>query len=204
MNPQNLLKGQVLEGLLSTLFKRANYKVVPIRVEHQFSDIDALTVEEYKDQLPESLRMLPDLMVYRWDMDKLKVFFIEAKYRTELTPSNLNSLRKTLEKQYKRWSETYCVLALANPPNTYREEKNYHHHHLKVIDLRDLDTYPNNPKDFWNKAVAITKVFPEFESFMQANPLAEELGVDYAQSLESLLDDSVKIIKALGSIISRQ
>jgi hypothetical protein len=27
MNPQNLLKGQVLEGLLSTLFKRANYKV---------------------------------------------------------------------------------------------------------------------------------------------------------------------------------
>jgi hypothetical protein len=43
MNPQNLLKGQVLEGLLSTLFKRANYKVVPLGVEHQFPDIDALT-----------------------------------------------------------------------------------------------------------------------------------------------------------------
>jgi hypothetical protein len=204
MNPQNLLKGQVLEGLLSTLFKRANYKVVPLGVEHQFPDIDALTVEEYKDQLPESLRMLPDLMVYRWDTGKPKVFFIEAKYRTELTQSNLSNLRKSLERQYKRWSEIYCVLALANPPNTYREEKDYHHRHLKVIDLRDLDTYPDNPKDFWNKAVAITKVFPEFESFMQVNPLVEELGIEYAQSLEPLLDDSVKIIKALGSIIPRQ
>lgn len=204
MNPQNLLKGQLIEGLLCTLFKRANYKVIPLGIEHQFPDIDALAVEEYKDQLPESLRALPDLMIYRWDKGRPKIFFVEAKYRTELTEFSLFSLRENLNRQYKHWPETYCILALANPPNTYREEKNYHQRYLKVIDLRDLDTYPNNPKKFWNKAMTITRVFPEFDSFMKVNPLVEELGMEYAQDLEPLLDDSVKIIKAIGNITSRQ
>jgi hypothetical protein len=204
MNPQNLLKGRILEDLLSTLFKRAKYKVVSIGVEHQFPDVDALTFAEYKDKLPESLRRLPDLMVYRWDAGTPKIFFVEAKYRTELTSHNLQDLRTQLQSQRKHWANTYCVLAVANPPNQGKSENDYHQNFIRVIPLDELDTYPDTPKAFWRKANGFTKIFPEFESFMKKNPLVEDFGVDYAFQMEPLLDDSVKIIRALGSIAPRQ
>ncbi len=204
MKSQNLLKGQVLEQLISTLFKRAKYKVIPLGVEHQFPDIDALTVEEYREQLPKGLRLLPDLMVYRWETGKPKIFFIEIKFRTELTEYSLCKLREGLERQYQQWSDTFCILALAKPPISYREDKYYHQRYLKVIDLRDLSRYPSTPQQFWQEAKNITQVFPEFTSNWSKNPLTQEVNLDYAATLEPLLDDSVRIIRSLGDIKSRE
>ena len=91
MEAQNLLKGQVLEGLIETIFKRARYQVVPLGVEHQFPDIDALTFDEYKEKLPEGLKMLPDFMVYRWSSGTPKVFFIEVKGVADLRYEGLGN-----------------------------------------------------------------------------------------------------------------
>jgi hypothetical protein len=202
MNPQNVLKGRVLEGLVTTLFKRAKYKVVPLGVENQFPDIDALTVAEYKDQLPEALRLLPDLMIYRWDDGAPKVSFIEVKYRTSLPDVGAASLRSSLLKQKKHWPETKCVLALANPTSTSGKE--YHQYHFRVFDFANLEESPADASGFWGSGETIRKAFPEFESFLNGNPLTDVFGADYAASLEPLLDDSVKIVKALGEIEPRK
>lgn len=202
MNPQNVLKGRVIEGLIATLFKRAKYKVVPLGVEHQFPDIDALTVAEYRDQLPEALRLLPDLMIYRWDSGAPKISFIEVKYRTSLTDTGVAQLYRTLEKQQNHWSETQCILAVAEPP--YTSGKEYHQYHFRVIGMKELATYPTDAVGFWKKGSTIIQAYPEFESFLKRNPLTDVFGAEYAASLEPLLDDSVKIVKALGEIEPRK
>jgi hypothetical protein len=202
MNPQNVLKGRVLEGLITTLFKRAKYKVVPLGVENQFPDIDALTVAEYKAQLPEAPRMLPDLMIYRWDGGAPKVSFIEVKYRTSFPDKGAANLRSSLLKQKAHWPGTQCVLALANPP--YTSGKEYHQYHFRVFDFSELESAPPDAPGFWRSGKTIRRAFSEFESFLQGNPLTDIFGADYAASLEPLLDDSVKIIKALGDIEPRK
>ena len=83
LDPQNVLKGRVLEGLLATAFRRAKYTLVPLGVEHQFPDIDELTVRQHVSLLPVGLRRLPDLMVYRWEGDEPKVFFSGSKVQEQ-------------------------------------------------------------------------------------------------------------------------
>ena len=203
LDPQNVLKGRVLEGLLATAFRRAKYTVVPLGVEHQFPDIDALTVSEHFNNLPEGLRLLPDLMVYRWESDNLKVFFVEAKFRTRLSNNSVQDLKKKLEKQAAHWQDTYCVLALAERP-TERTGGEYQQNYIRVIKSSDIATYPDDAPVFWGTAERVDKIFPEFKSFLKENPLTEEIGADYARTLEPLLDDTVKILKALGEITPRQ
>jgi hypothetical protein len=205
MDAQNLLKGQVLEGLIETVFKRARYQVVPLGVEHQFPDIDALTFSEYQENLPEGLKMLPDFMVYRWSSDIPKVFFIEVKYRTRLTKQSVSDLIERLERQKDYWIDTYCILAVAEPPSLSKSGKvsPYHQNHFRVFDLRDLANHPRDVKKFWFSGKALDSVFPEFDSFCQRNPLAEEMDAAYAMGLQPLLDDAVKVVKALGDIKSR-
>lgn len=205
MKAQNLLKGQVLEGLIGTIFKRAKYKVVPLGVEHQFPDVDALTFDEYQESLPEGLRMLPDFMVYRWSSDVPKIFFIEVKYRTKLTSKSLSDLLDGLEKQKNYWADTYCILAVAEPPSSSRSGKvsSFHQNHFKVIDLRNLADCPRDMTEFWHSVRSLDKVFPEFDNFCQKNPLTQEMGADYAMSLQPLLDDAVKVVKALAGMKPR-
>lgn len=202
IDPQNVLKGRMLEGLLATAFRRAKYTVVPLGVEHQFPDIDELTVRQHVSLLPVGLRRLPDLMVYRWEGDEPKVFFLEAKFRSRLTSQSVASLKNTLSQQAELWEDTYCVLALAEQATTWTGSE-YQQNYMRVFRADAVDHMPDDPSSFWTSTQSLDQLFPEFESYLKRNPLTEEVDADYAREMEPLLDDAVKILRALGSITPR-
>lgn len=112
MDLQSIVKGRIFEGTVTSLFERARYVTVPLGIENQFFDIDAFTVKEYLEQIPEPLRLLPDLLVYRREGDQMKVYLVEIKYRSDDTSQSLSSLMSSLEDQMDYWPDTLCVLEL--------------------------------------------------------------------------------------------
>lgn len=190
--------------MLATLFRRAYFTVIPLGVEHQFPDIDALSVEEYKSVLPEGLRRLPDLMIYKFDDQGPNVQFIEAKFRSSLSKEGIRSLKNTLTNQFETWPETTCILAIGEHPKYVGDDiKEYHHRYISIITPSELGSLPDEPLDFWRSLPSLTSQFPEFSSNWNANPLLDAIGRSGVEEMENLADDTVKIIMALASIERR-
>lgn len=198
MDPGNLIKGRTLEGLLRTLFECARYHVVELGVEHQLPAVDRLSKDEYVEHLPLGLRLLPDLMIYRWDHGIPKIFFVEAKFRRRLTGEGVTHLKSKLSRQRKHWPRVFCVLALSAPPLAYQTERDLHQRYIRVFNADELHTLPDDPQEFWGKGKSLPTIFTELSSYGEQNPLAGAEGFPYENILEPLLDASVSILKSLG------
>jgi hypothetical protein len=195
MEPQNIVKGRIFEGTVTALFRRARYVTVPLGVETLFPDIDAFTVKEHLDQLPEPLRLLPDLMVYRWDEGNVKVHFVEVKYRSSRSDRSMSHLISSLESQFHFWPDTLCIVGLGSESNG----SDYHQNYIRVVDKAAVDAHSEG-QDY--NLRSIDDVFPEFSTFGKKNPLVVngKEPFEYARKLEDVLDNSVHLLKALAQM----
>jgi len=192
MNPQSIVKGRIFEGTVTSLFKRARYVTIPLGIENQFPDIDAFTVNQYLEQIPEQLRLLPDLLVYRETDEQVKVHMVEIKYLSEENTSSISSVMSSLEEQMGYWPETICILGFGRDS----EYSDYHQRYIRVIGKEDVDSYEGGVNF---SSEPLWEVFPEFSTNGEDNPLVGEEGenFEYARQLEDTLDNTVQVLKTM-------
>lgn len=196
MHDENVLKGKTLEGLLRLMFEAAQYEVRDFGVERQIPEVGRFSRTEYQE-LPVELRRLPDLLVYRWENEQPKVFFLEAKYRRELTSQTVFNLKSKLIEQSRYWQDIHCVLALGRSPATHNVS-DYHQNYLRVFQCSEADSWTTDPETFWDCGKPIDEHFKEFSTMGLENPLTDSHGFRYVTRLGKILDAAVAHFKALA------
>jgi len=152
---RNIVKGQVTQTLVKTLFEESGYRVDRLGIEEVIRDVKRLDIKSYNAlNLPSGLRKLPDLFVTNAGMDE--AWLIEVKYRRRLDYRNSESLYKILQQQYEFWPDTYVVLI-----NGDSADKDKHQDIIRVI----------TPETFKKMKIQLEHDFPRF--YRYSKPLHE-------------------------------
>ena len=136
MSFENVLKGQMTQTMIKTLFERAGYRVTRLGVEEVFDEVTHLDEASYHAlKLPLALRYLPDFLIA--DSDLTTAFLLEVKYRRAWNEATIDSLRQELTQQRVYWPEAYAVIIIADYP--YPASR-FHQHYIRVVppDRTDL------------------------------------------------------------------
>src|SRR5947209_6471825 len=125
----NIVKAQITQGLVKTLFETAGYRVTRLGVKELFAEVTHLTEDEYKSlNLPLGLRYLPDLLVA--DRDLNRAFLLEVKFRKDFNDRSMKDLHFELKRQREYWPDSYAVLLIAN---SFVERGRFHQDYIRVI-----------------------------------------------------------------------
>src|SRR6266446_8218665 len=101
----NVVKSQITQSLIKTLFERAGYRVTRLGVEELFVEVTQLDEKQYKMlNLPLALRYLPDFLIA--DSTLNKAFLLEVKFRKDFNESTAQSLHYELMRQRQFWPRT--------------------------------------------------------------------------------------------------
>ena len=131
----NIVKGQVTQILVKTLFERVGYRVTRLGVEELFYEVVHLDAKAYANlKLPENLRFLPDFLIAEPDISK--AFLLEVKFRKKLDINSAKTLYATLSKQRKYWPDSYCILILGESPV---KGGRFHQDYMRIITPEKLD-----------------------------------------------------------------
>jgi hypothetical protein len=129
MHFTNLVKAQITQGLVKTLFERAGYRVIRLGVEELFADVIYLDQEKYLAlDLPEPLRRLPDLLVA--DTESNKTFLLEVKFRKDLTESSAQGLYDELKRQRLCWPTSHAVILVAD---SFVDGGRFHQDYIRIL-----------------------------------------------------------------------
>ncbi|MGE4545983.1 MAG: hypothetical protein AB7D06_17985 [Pedobacter sp.] len=161
MEFSNIVKGQVTQTLVKTLFEESGYRVERLGIEELIRDVKKLDKESYKAlSLPNSLRKIPDLFITDACMDN--AWLVEVKYRRRLDKRNTQSLCKVLQNQYAFWPDTYVILI-----NGDSIDEKKHQDIIRVVTPSSFEKMPNQLKykrpSFYWYSEPLHKVFSEFE-----------------------------------------
>ena len=157
MNFTNIVKGQITQTLVKTLFERVGYRVTRLGVEELFYEVVHLDAKSYFNlKLPEGLRFLPDFLIAEPDISI--AFLLEVKFRKRLDIDSVRNLYDALLRQKKYWPDSYCLLILGESPI---EGGHFHQDYMRVITPDNLiflnpdiigsklsDDDPHDLKDF--------------------------------------------------------
>jgi hypothetical protein len=133
---RNVLKGQLTQSLVKTLFERAGYRVTRLGVEEIFAEIQHLDAAQYHSlSLPENLRFLPDFLVAEPELQK--VFLLEVKFRRTFDATSAHSLYETLATQRQYWGESFAILTIAEPSSP---DCRFHQDYIRILtpDLTEI------------------------------------------------------------------
>lgn len=118
MEFKNIVKGQITQTLVKTLFERAGYRVERFGVEELFNEVIHLSEDEYKKLgLPAPLRKLPDLLVA--DSTLQKAWLLEVKFRKHLTKEVAHELHQSFKAQFKYWPGAISLVVIGEHPNKW-------------------------------------------------------------------------------------
>lgn len=140
----NIVKAQLTQGLIKTLFERAGYRVTRLGVEELFVEIIHLDEEQYKSlNFPLALRYLPDLLSADHDLNR--AFLLEVKFRKDFNEFSIKHLYHELKKQRQYWLDSYTVILIANP---FVESGRFHQGYIRVVPPDKTETLnPLETKD---------------------------------------------------------
>src|SRR6266516_2614052 len=118
MDFTNVVKGQITQSLIKTLFERAGYRVTRLGVEELFVEVTQLDEQQYNAlNLPLALRYLPDFLMA--DSTLNKAFLLEVKFRRVFDVSSTQSLYYELTRQREFWPDSYVVILIATSSSPY-------------------------------------------------------------------------------------
>jgi hypothetical protein len=125
----NVLKAQITQSVIKTLFERAGYRVTRLGVEELFIEVTHLDEAKYKAlNLPLALRYLPDFLIAESDLST--AFLLEVKYRKIFNESTIQALRYELTQQREFWPDSYAVLLIADYPYP---ASHFHQHYIRIV-----------------------------------------------------------------------
>lgn len=114
MTYRDVLTGALVETAIHSLLRQAGYAVVPGSIERLAPGLPLLSRAEYQRlQMPDELRLMPDLMILPPDAPAL---LIEVKWRTRLSREILQKLRDKLARQQQRFPGAHTVIARGVSP----------------------------------------------------------------------------------------
>lgn len=194
MDYSNVVKGNITQSLLKSLFERAGYRVTRLGVEEVFNEIIYLDEEEYQAlNLPENLRFLPDLLVAEHDLEC--AFLVEVKFRKVFTEKSAKSLYKELERQRKHWKDSYAVIMVAK---SWADDNRFHQDYIRVVPPEEterlIDTGwirqsdpSRNYECIWKALPKLNDVFREFKwNNVNANAANADLITAIIRNLKEL------------------
>lgn len=192
MEFKNIVKGQITQTLIKTLFEGAGYRVEQLGIEEIFKELRHLDYCSYSAlNLPDNLRQLPDLLVT--DLSLKKAWMVEIKYRKRLDKFNSESLYKTLSSQYEHWPQTHTVLIRGDAQSSRHQET------IGVITPKSLELMPNRLKHdepwIWRDVEPLHKVFDAFTW-----KLAKDKTYQNTSNADLLAASMVKYLRSLDDL----
>lgn len=157
INFLDLIKAQITQSLIKTLFERAGYLVTRLGVEELFTEIIYLDKSRYEAlNLPQQLRFLPDLLVAEPDLSK--AFLLEVKFRRALDKAALKSVHSELRLQRQHWPDAYAVLLIAD---SFVPDGRFHQDYIRVVppnqtEALDLDGSHMSYEGIWDQLPMLT------------------------------------------------
>lgn len=135
MDFTNVVKGQITQSLIKTLFERAGYRVTRLGVEELFVEVTQLDEKQYKAlNLPLALRYLPDFLMA--DSTLNKAFLLEVKFRKDFNESTTQSLHYELTRQRVFWPDSYAVILIAT---SSAPGNHFHQDYIRIIPPQKTD-----------------------------------------------------------------
>lgn len=144
MQFKNLVKAQITQGLMKTLFEQQGYRVTRLGVEELISEIIHLDDQQYRQlALPEALRFLPDFLVAEPNLTR--AFLVEVKFREKFDEQTLEELYSSLSTQRQYWPQSYAIILLGTP---FPNEGKFHQDRIGVLKPDDTELlHVNNIDD---------------------------------------------------------
>lgn len=157
MDFRNVVKGQIAQSLIKTLFERAGYRVTRLGVEELFDEVTQLDEQQYKAlNLPLALRYLPDFLIA--DSILTTAFLLEVKFRKEFNENTARSLHYELTRQREFWPDSYAVILIATSSFPF---KGLNENYIRVIRPGELDGISS-------------EAFQKAKDLVKANPRRQE------------------------------
>jgi hypothetical protein len=117
----NIVKAQITQSLIKTLFERAGYRVTRLGVEEVFDEIIHLDEEQYLAlNLPLTLRYLPNFLVLNQELNK--AVLLEVKFRKTFDELTMQSLYEELKRQREYWPASYAVILTAQWQGRFHQD----------------------------------------------------------------------------------
>ena len=182
MNFSNFIKGRLFETVIWALLQSSKYIVQPFGIEYVLPIVREMLREEYhrtiiRNDNTQRLRKMPDFIVI--DKEEGKLWYLEAKFRTNLS---INDLANEINTEYKEWRPFVLTLFVKDEIRQwYREDTRLKH--IKAFYIEEDvtgDFFLNNYKELW-------EVFTKLEEKRLEKTLSEKTLLKMAQEIENIL-----------------
>lgn len=199
MDFKNRLKGNTAQGLIEALLEDANYRVVPLGIEHAIREVKTLDKKVYKKlDLSNTLKKLPDFFVATPEFDK--TWLVEIKYRKTWSEKVRDELEGCLTSQVKLWAPVYVVIFIGEPTRPNDTPASYLGvGKLAIDDDGDLclvREFVNDDGEYEEVCIPWDQV--EWKYFSRFQDVFARVSVRYE---ENTLINAIKIFKGLAELV---
>ncbi|PLA73971.1 hypothetical protein CYQ88_08380 [Hydrogenovibrio sp. SC-1] len=200
MDFSNIVKGQVAQSLVKTIFETGGYRVSRLGVEEVFKEVTHLEYRQYQAlKLPLALRTLPDFLVATPDIDK--AWLLEVKFRSNFDNDTITELHETLSKQFNYWDDAVAVILIGTHPCEEKSGK-FIQDYMRVITKDSLNELIK-PRDIHRApSYLLSKGYILYENYWVWDSLKQPHHFFSGLHAEKVLKKADTMIKTLKSLVN--